>query len=189
MRDQSAPSAKLGGVEDEPESYALFSGTFIDWEMDQQISLSSVKREMPSPTSGGEWPHAPVQAVDLLSGKELCSEWPGDSVDNNLNMGQQTCPSEIKAISVLCWIRKSIASRLREVILFFRPAKATFVVLSPVLDLSARKGWTYWSKWSEGPHRWVGVYRLTWENRLIEIEPGTFQPGEERAWTASCQYV
>lgn len=43
--------------------------------------------------------------------------------------------------SVYCvGVRKSIASRLRVVILVFRPGKATFVVLHPVLDPQCKKG-------------------------------------------------
>lgn len=48
---------------------------------------------MPSPTPGEEWPHAPVEAVDLLSGKQLCDKWPEGSADSKLNMSQQMCPS------------------------------------------------------------------------------------------------
>lgn len=144
---------------------------------------------MQSCTPGGEWPHAPLAAVDLVSGKQFCNEWPGGYVDSKLNTSQQMCPSEMKAISELCWIRKSTASTLREVILFFRPGEATFVVLCPGLGLSERKVWTCWIKCSEGPQRWVRVYRLTWENRLKETQTEALQPREEKAGAGSCQHV
>ncbi|KAK4832423.1 hypothetical protein QYF61_023102, partial [Mycteria americana] len=65
---------------------------------------------------------APVQAGDKLGGKQLCREGPGLQVNTKMLMRDQCTPAEKSANSLLGCIMKSIASRVREVILPLYPA-------------------------------------------------------------------
>ena len=64
-----------------------------------------------------EQPQAAVQAWGGPAGEQLCGEGPGCMVDDRLTMSQQCALAAKKANGILGCIKKSVASRSREVLL------------------------------------------------------------------------
>ena len=105
---------------------------------------------MQGPAPGEEQPHTPVQAgADLLRSSSVERDL-GVLVDDKLTMSQQ-CPLVAKKVNgVLGCIRRSVASRLREVLL---PLYSALVVWSTVSSSglpTSRKRRSYWRESSGG---------------------------------------
>ena len=62
-------------------------------------------------------PHEPVQARGGCVAEQLCGEGPGVLVDDKLTMSQQCALAAKKASGLLGCIKRSVPSRLREVLL------------------------------------------------------------------------
>lgn len=80
---------------------------------------------MQSPVPGEEQPQEPVHAAgegQQLDGKQLGREAPRILLDKRLNTSQQCVPVAKADNSIMGFTKKSIASRLKEVILSFHLA-------------------------------------------------------------------
>lgn len=119
----------------------------------------------------------------LLGAKWLESssaEWDfGVLVENKLNMSQQCAFTAKKADSVLACIRKSMASRLRQVIVFSVFSGHIWSTMSTSGLPSMRNMWTFWSGSIEGLQR----LSRDWSIYCMKKDWGNwgFQSGEERA--------
>lgn len=119
----------------------------------------------------------------LLGAKWLESssaEWDfGVLVENKLNMSQQCAFRAKKADSVLACIRKSMASRLRQVVVFSVFSGHIWSTMSTSGLPSMRNMWTFWSGSIEGLQR----LSRDWSIYCMKKDWGNwgFQSGEEKA--------
>lgn len=108
----------------------------------------------------------PVLTKGQMSGKKPLKKGP-QVVDNKLNMSQWYDLTTKQASRVLSCIGKSVACRLKEVIIPFCSALVRHMwstVPSSCLP-GTRESWAYWSEYRRGPWRLLRV----WSTRLNKI--------------------
>ncbi|KAK4818703.1 hypothetical protein QYF61_017924 [Mycteria americana] len=106
-------------------SHKILIKKLMNYELDEQTAVERDQQEpdevqqgeVQSPAPGEEQPQAPVCAGSHATGKGLGKKDLGILVDTKLTMSQQGTLAAKKANVILGFIRKSIFSRLREVIL------------------------------------------------------------------------
>jgi len=85
----------------------------MSWQEPHEVQQGEVQ----NPAPGEDQPQAPVYAGVHQAGKPLSRTGPGILVDTKLNMGQQRAFAAKSSNGILDCIRRSVASRSREVIL------------------------------------------------------------------------
>ena len=118
-----ADDTKLEGVVDTPEACAAIQqdlDRLQSWVQRNLMKFNKGKCRVLH--MGKEQPNAPVQPQGWPAGEQLCGEGPGCPGDDRLTMRQQCALAAKKANGILGCIRRSVASRSREVLLPLRTA-------------------------------------------------------------------
>jgi len=179
-----ADDTKLGGVVDTPEGCAAIQQDLDRLESWAERNLNEVQQgQVQGPAPVEEQPHAPVQAqADLLENSSVERDL-GVLVDDRLTMSQQCALVAKKAKDgLLGCIKKSVASRSREVLLPFYSA-----LVSSHLEYSVQFWAAHFKKDKELLERvqrratkmiYESSHVMIYKERLREL--GLFTPEEEK---------
>jgi len=177
---KSADDTKLGGVVDTPEGCSAIQCDLDRLESWAERNLMRFnKGKFRVPHLGRNNPmHQYRLGADLLESSSAERDL-GVLVDNRLAMSQQCALAAKRANGILGCIRRSVASRSREVLL---PLYTALVRPHPedCVQFWAphfKKDEQYWRESSEGLRECCGDWSLSYEERLREL--GLFQPEEE----------
>jgi len=186
-----ADDTKLGGVVDTPEGCAAIQrdlDRLESWVQEEPDGVQQGQGQGPAP--GREQPHAPVQAgADLLQNSSAERDL-GVLVDNRSTKSQQCALTAKKANGILGCIRRSVASRSREVLLPLYSA-----LVRPHLEYCVQCWAPHFKEDEEllervqrrGTSMMRGLEHLSYEERLREL--GSFHSSVGTAPTGICCYT